>query len=289
MRAHLRKEMQSPRSTIARAARGRTNPDVVKELDMRANLKQTPPPQLRLDPDVFTPYYQQIVDQVRALVKSGAVKEGDVFYSEGEVARLLGISKMPVRQAFSKLRAEGLLVVERGKKPLVGSERVPWDFRRLHGFSEEMKRRGLESSNKVLSLVRIPADPEIAEALRIKPSDAVYRLERLYYVSGEPVAIVTSYLSAGLFPRLEDQALENASLYRIFENVYKQRLKWGEEEIGAVTASRKHAAIMGTKPNEALLFVRETTYDVHNTPIEYSESLLRADRYTVTVKSIRQR
>jgi GntR family transcriptional regulator len=262
---------------------------VVKKLDMRANLKQAPPPQLRLDSDVFTPYYQQIVDQVRALVKSGSVKEGDVFYSEGEVAKLLGISKMPVRQAFSKLRAEGLLVVERGKKPIVGSERVPWDFRRLHGFSEEMKRRGLESSNKVLSLVRIPAEAEIAQALRIDASDTVYRLERLYYVSGDPVAIVTSYLSAALFPKLEDQALENASLYGIFEKVYKQRLKWAEEEIGAVTASRKHAAIMGTKPNEALLFIRETTFDVHNTPIEYSESLLRADRYTVTVKSIRQR
>ncbi|HLX73907.1 MAG TPA: GntR family transcriptional regulator, partial [Terriglobales bacterium] len=57
---------------------------------------------LALDGSSFVPFYEQIVNQVRALVKDGNLQEGQTFCSEGEIARLLGISKMPVRQAFQK-------------------------------------------------------------------------------------------------------------------------------------------------------------------------------------------
>lgn len=251
--------------------------------------RRTPPLEFHLEADSFTPYYQQIVDQFRALVKSGAVREGDVFHSEGEIAALLGISKMPVRQAFLKLRSEGLLVIERGKRPVIGSEQVPWNFQQLRGFSEEMKRRGLVPSTKVLNLSHVAAEGDVAKALRLKVTATVYCLERLYYVNGEPVAMVTSHLPTALFPNLQDQDLENASLYYIFENVYGRQLNWAEEEIGAVTASSENAAILKTDPGKALLFVRETTYDTRRVPIEFSQSLLRADRYKATVISVRKR
>lgn len=79
---------------------------------------------LVIDNASFVPYYEQIVDQVRTLIKGGEIHEGEVFCSEGEVARTLGISKMPVRQAFQKLRSEGLLIMAKGKRPIVGSGRV---------------------------------------------------------------------------------------------------------------------------------------------------------------------
>ena len=107
---------------------------------------------LVIDNASFVPYYEQIVDQVRTLIKGGEIHEGEVFCSEGEVARTLGISKMPVRQAFQKLRSEGLLIMAKGKRPIIGSGRVPWDFQQLRGFSEEMRRRGLVPSAKVLTL-----------------------------------------------------------------------------------------------------------------------------------------
>ena len=77
---------------------------------------------LILDTSSFVPYYQQIVDHVRELVEKRALREGDGFFSEGEIARALGISKMPIRQAFQKLRAEGLLIVAKGKRPAIGSD-----------------------------------------------------------------------------------------------------------------------------------------------------------------------
>jgi len=81
---------------------------------------------LVLDSNSFVPYYEQIVDQVRSLIKKNKLKQGQTFCSEGDIAQLLEVSKMPVRQAFQKLRSEGLLVIAKGKRPIIGSGRVPW-------------------------------------------------------------------------------------------------------------------------------------------------------------------
>jgi GntR family transcriptional regulator len=243
---------------------------------------------LMLDSASFVPYYEQIVDQVRNLIKDGRLHEGDIFCSEGEVARTLRISKMPVRQAFQKLRSEGLLIMAKGKRPILGSGRVPWDFQQLRGFSEEMRRRGLVPSAKVLALEVEDPDPETAQALKLAPNEKTYCLRRLRFVNQKPVAVVTSHLPARLFSGIEKQDLARQSLYYVFENVYRRKLHWAEEVIGAVTAGEEEARILQTSPGSALLSIKETTYDVQRIPIEYSVSLLRADRYTASVISVRK-
>jgi DNA-binding GntR family transcriptional regulator len=92
-----------------------------------------------------------------------------------------------------------------------------------------------------------------------------------------------------LFPDLDEQDLAKSSLYALFEKVYGRKLSWAEEEIGATTASEAVAQTLGTTAGKALLFIRETTFDVRRTAIEHSHSMLRADRYKATVISVRKR
>jgi GntR family transcriptional regulator len=243
---------------------------------------------LAIDADSFVPFYMQIVDQVRELIKTNKLTQGQNFCSEGEIASVLGISKMPVRQAFQKLRSEGLLVIAKGKRPVVGSGRVPWNFQQLRGFSEEMRRRGLVPSARLLSMSLEDPDLEVAQALKLTPGERVYRAKRLRSVNGEPVAVVTSHLPARIFAGIDKQDLEKQSLYAIFEHTYKRKLQWAEEIIGATIAGTEEAAELQTSPGSALLVIRETTYDAQSVAIEYSLSLLRGDRYTASVISVRK-
>ncbi|HEY5030571.1 MAG TPA: GntR family transcriptional regulator [Candidatus Angelobacter sp.] len=244
---------------------------------------------LLLDQQSFVPYYQQIVDQIRSLIKEQKLLEGQTFYSEGEIARMLGISKMPVRQAFQKLRSEGLLVVSRGKKPIIGSGKLPWNFQELHGFSEEMRRRGLQPSAKVLSLELREPDGEVMQALRLPIGEEVYCLKRLRYVDGEPVAVVTSFLPAAIFPDIDQQVLEGQSLYHVFEHIYHRKLQWAEEVIGAATVRPEDAQLLQAAPGSAILLIKETTFDSQQAAIEYSVSILRGDRYSASVVSVRKK
>ena len=204
------------------------------------------------------------------------------------MARFLGVSKMPVRQAFQKLRSEGLLVIAKGKRPVIGSGRVPWNFQQLHGFSEEMRRRGLIPSAKLLSLEILEPEVEVAQALKLTPGERVYSVKRLRFVNGEPVAIVTSYLPARIFAGIDKQDLEGQSLYRVFEQIYKRKLQWAEEVIGAAVAGEEDARVLQAEAGNPILVIKETTYDTQNIAIEYSVSLLRGDRYTASVISVRR-
>jgi GntR family transcriptional regulator len=244
---------------------------------------------LTLDTASYVPYYEQIVGRVRSLIKENVLREGQVFCSEGEIAQSLSISKMPVRQAFQKLRSEGMLIIAKGKRPVIGSGRLPWDFQQLRGFSEEMRRRGLNPSAKVLALERVEAGLESAQALQLGHEEKVYRLKRLRFVDKKPVAVVTSFLPARLFAGIEKQDLESQSLYHVFEDVYHRKLQWAEEVIGAVAAGEEEASVLQTATGSALLVIKETTFDSQRVPIEYSVSLLRGDRYTATVISLRKR
>jgi GntR family transcriptional regulator len=196
---------------------------------------------------------------------------------------------MPVRQAFQKLRSEGLLIIERGKRPVIGSGRMPWNFQELRGFSEEMRRRGLLPSARILAREEMAATGDIARALSLPDGESVHVVKRLRLVNEEPVAIVESYLPSRLFPNFGRQKLENNSLYAIFESVYNRKLHWAEEIIGAVSAQEEDAKVLETEPGSALLLIRETTYDTNRIAIEYSRSLLRGDRYTASVISVRKR
>ncbi|MGB9286730.1 MAG: UTRA domain-containing protein, partial [Candidatus Sulfotelmatobacter sp.] len=95
-------------------------------------------------------------------------------------------------------------------------------------------------------------------------------------------------LPARIFAGIDKQDLEKQSLYSIFEHIYKRKLQWAEEVIGAVVAGEEEAEILQTSMGNALLVIRETTYDTQNVAIEYSLSLLRGDRYTASVISVRK-
>jgi GntR family transcriptional regulator len=235
------------------------------------------------------PYYEQIVRYVRSLIAEKKLRSGELFYSEGQLAKMLGISKMPVRQAFQRLRTEGLLVIRHGKGPIIGEGPVPWNFRELHGFSEEMRSRGLVPSGQLLEMRRQSPDSEVLAALRLGPGDQIYFLKRVRLANNEPVALVTSYLPVQLFPDLEKQDVAGQSLYHIIEQTYRMSLMRAEEVIGATTVGREDAQTLHTVAGSPVLHIKETTFDTEQRAVEFSTSLLRGDRYTVSVVSERSR
>jgi len=242
---------------------------------------------LNLDPTSFVPYYEQITEQVRQLVSLKTLKPGETFSSEGELARQLGISKMPVRQAFKALASQGLLVIAKGKRPRIGAGRVPWDFHELRSFTEEMLRRGLRPSTKVVAVELIKPSAEIISTLKIGLQESVYRVVRWRYVNGEQVGFETSYLPARIFPDLPAQDLQ--SLYAVIEKVYRHKIQIAEEEISAQAAGPEEAKALNSKVGTAILLIREVTYDTLHNPIVCSNSMFLGDRYITMTFSRRRR
>ena len=244
-------------------------------------------PELNLQRGSYVPYYRQIRDQVEAMIKSGALKPGQMIFSEGACATKLGVSKMTVRQAFQALRSEGLLVIEKGKRPMVSSGPIQKDFQKLRGFTAEMNRRGMKASSKILNFERTMPDAAAANLLRLWRNDEIYRIRRLRYADQEIVGVENILLTARLFPDLTKEDLESQSLYSLMETRYAVSLDWSDEEMGAVPAEKDDAKVLQVPTGFPLFSMRRIVFAKDDVPIEYGHSLFRGDRNNARVISRR--
>jgi GntR family transcriptional regulator len=244
-------------------------------------------PDLSLERGSYVPYYRQIRDQVEAMIKVGKLQPGQVIFSEGACATKLGVSKMTVRQAFQALRSEGLLIIEKGKRPVISSGRVQKDFQKLRGFTAEMALRGLKASSKILQFERTAPDGPAANLLRLWRKDEVYRIRRLRYADKEMVGLETILLPARMFPDLSKQDLEHQSLYALMETRYSIVMEWSEEKIEAIPAEKEEAKLLQISPGFPLFSMRRIVFAKENVPIEYCHSLFRGDRYAASIISHR--
>ena len=78
-----------------------------------------PPPRTRraaaaIDVQRIEPAYQQVADQIRALVADGALAPGERLPAEDRLATSFGVSRGTVREALRILVAEGLVHTTRG-------------------------------------------------------------------------------------------------------------------------------------------------------------------------------
>ena len=82
-----------------------------------------PSPQALFDiqPQLATPIYRQVVEQVQRLVAGGQLAPGDELPSVRTVAERHAINPMTVSKAYSLLEAEGLLERRRGMGMVVAA------------------------------------------------------------------------------------------------------------------------------------------------------------------------
>jgi DNA-binding GntR family transcriptional regulator len=66
-------------------------------------------------------------------------------------------------------------------------------------------------------------------------------------------------------------------------------LHWAEEVIGAATTKPEDAKLLQAAPGSAVLLIKETTFDVQQSAIEFSIAILRGDRYSASVVSVRKK
>lgn len=218
--------------------------------------------------------------QVRHILEKRIREElhaGDALDSERELVNQLGVSRVTVRQAIADLVEAGQLERTQGKGTFVTGPRVN---SRLHlmSFSREMRARGLKPRTEVLSASEEPASGDVARRLRITPGDQAVRLERLRLADGTPMAHEVGWYPSALFPGLLEHDL--TAVYDLMVDRYGVDATHGEQDLSAQAADVDSARVLGI-PRKAPLLVQERLTFADETPVEYSVSRYRADRYRI--------
>jgi GntR family transcriptional regulator len=222
--------------------------------------------------------YVRVRDYLRSLV-THELAVGDAIPSERLLCERFGVSRMTVRQAVDALVVDGLLEREQGRGTFVAPTKMDIEVR-LASFGEDMRRRGMEPSSKVLAAEEVAATPDIADALELLPGELVFSLHRVRYADSKPMAIEQTWVPSRLAPGLFDDGAPDS----VYGELRRRGLEpdWGEDTVAAAEIDAKDAELLGVLAGKAVLRLARRTF-AGEIACAYSRSSYRADRYELWV------
>jgi len=236
-----------------------------------------------IDKNSPIPLYYQLEEHIKDLIEKGELHPGDALPAEREYAEKYQISRMTVRQAFTKLVNEGYLHRLQGKGTFVSERKIEQTLQGLTSFTEDMKARGLEPGSKLVHFEIIPATSAIAKQLSIQEYGPVYEMKRIRLADGVPMALETNYISANLIKGLTEQIV-NQSLYAYIENHLNLRIDYATQVIESSIASELEANNLQIKKGAPVMLIQRNTFLSDGTPVELVKSIYRADRYKFMIQ-----
>lgn len=235
----------------------------------------------------YTPLYQQICELMREKINSGEIAIGSRVWSESDIMEKFHVSRNTARKAIETLQNEGIVSRIQGKGSFVSQPMVNYGLQNLMSFSEEIHERRLVPSSKVVCFTREHPESFHAENLKISEEDWVFKLERVRYADGDPIAYQVTYIPEKLCPGLLDYDFSSQSLYVVFEKNFNHVLARQKTLIKPVAADDYLAGILNVSLQTPLLYTESVTYLAGGTPIESNKNIYLSERYQFTVLSHR--
>jgi GntR family transcriptional regulator len=224
------------------------------------------------------PIYYQLEEIIKGLIEQGELKTGDMLPSEREYATQHEISRMTVRQAITKLVNDGYVYRKKGTGTFVAEKKIEQPLQGLTSFTEDMKARGMDPSNRLIYFRVVPAPSYIAISLNISEGAPVFEIQRIRLADGVPMALETNYLSESLNPGLSEEVVQS-SLYDYIENTLNHKIAEATQIIESSIVSEKEIELLEVKKGSPVLLIERKTFLENGLPLEVVKSVYRADRY----------
>lgn len=232
----------------------------------------------------FIPLYYQIQRALMEKIQSGTLSQGDPIPSEEELSRIYQVSRMTARQALHGLKVNGFAFSEKGRGTFVTRPKLEKNVMHLHGFTEDMRQRGMTPTSRILEQSVIQATNDLSERLRLAVGEKVMCLRRLRLADGVPMAIEESNIPLQRFPGIEHVDFARHSLYAVLRQQYGVRVGYADEIIEALPALREEAELLTIPHRASILSITRIIFTTQETPIESASSRYRGDRYRASIR-----
>jgi GntR family transcriptional regulator len=238
---------------------------------------------LRLREDSAQPMYQQLQEQLVALIRKGRIAAGATLPAERHLAESLGISRATIQRAYNALREErlirgagryGSIVEGEGARLLPGMDR-------LKGFTQEMAELGRKPSTKIIKK-QVLQDRTLASLFGQKESARFLKLVRIRFGDDIPLSYETAWYSLEAAPFLEDADFA-ASIYAQLA-AQGVHLAFCDQTIEAISPSEAESRVFGFTEPVPCLLIKRRSYARRELMVEYVEGVFRGDTYSYRLR-----
>lgn len=224
---------------------------------------------------------------IAASLASGRWPPGSLLPSERALAEELGISRTTLRHALQELADAGVLEPAAQRGWFVARAFISEGPNVLMGFSEGAAARGLTAGSRTIFRRLRPCSFEVAEQLGIPPASDIVELERVRTLDGLPVAVQELSLPARLVPGMEDEPLNDTSLYKFLAERYGLVPSRCDYTLQADAASEHVAALLEVPMGSPVLVGHEVTVDTQDRVMAAGRMIYRGDAYRFTATLFR--
>ena len=235
----------------------------------------------RMDRSSALPLWAQLRADLLDRINAGEFTTG--FPGEHALTAAYGLSRHTVREALRHLRAEGVLIAERGRATrLADVPVIEQPLGALYSLFAAVEATGL-SQYSVVRALELRTDPVIADTLQMGPDAPLVYLERLRMAGDVPLALDSAWLPAELAAPLLDATFTHTALYIELDTRCGIRLTGGREDVTAVVPDAAEAALLELDERSAALSIRRLSCACGR-PVELRHTLIRGDRFSVSAR-----
>ncbi|WP_299732231.1 GntR family transcriptional regulator [uncultured Tateyamaria sp.] len=223
------------------------------------------------------PRYVQLRRRLEAGIEDGILAPNSSLPPEREIAEITDLSRVTVRKAIQELVREGTVEQRQGSGSFVREPvtRVEQSLSHLTSFSEDMQRRGLETTSKWLERGIFMPSPDEVLALGLAAGDQVSRIYRLREAGGRPMALERAALPLDILP---NPTAVTTSLYELLEQSGMRPIR-AVQKISAINLEAQEAELLNVAEGTAGLRIQRTSYLQSGRVAELTRSIYRGDAY----------
>jgi GntR family phosphonate transport system transcriptional regulator len=223
------------------------------------------------------PLWARIAEELNRAILGGRYPAGSRLPTERDLMAMYRVSRNTLRRAVAELESRGLLRTEQGRGSFV-QERLDYALGARTRLTDNLVGTGLSAERQLLSLQRLPAPGEVAEALCLLVGDPVWRLEGLQSIGGSVINHGTSWYPAGRFPDFDARRRTTESITAIFKSYGIADYLRAWTRLVARRATEAEARALRQPAASPVFDIRKLDTLPDGTPVAFGCAVWAADR-----------
>ncbi|WP_217550619.1 GntR family transcriptional regulator [Pantoea sp. GbtcB22] len=231
--------------------------------------------------DNVTEKQKEVIDFILNKINEDGLTSGDKLDTEIAISKALSITRATVREATRILIEQSKIYRVKGSGIYVGSTAYSnhaGKFHALSPFDYQAQKSGHKGIRKVISasITKVPSTA-MAQELRIKSTDQVYKILRLMSFDDIPVSLEYIHFPVNMFSTMEFNQLE-ISKYSYIESLTGKGVQRRAQNVRAFNVSDEdQIRLLNVAPHDALMELHEVVYLDDGTPFEVNIAIVNTN------------
>lgn len=224
----------------------------------------------------------KIIDDIMHLILSKSIEHGEKLPSENEFAKRYKVPRMTVRNALTKLEERGYIYSKQGKGRYLKEEsmQIQLHLTGKTSFTDKMKQAGYKLKTDNIVCEKIAYNEQIYNSLNIEAEVDVYKVGRIRYIDGEPIAIHYSFVSEKMFPKILEDGPNIESMFAYYRELGYKKFISKKSLLSITFPTSDEQQLLSCKSMVPLIVVESDCIDVDsNKVLEHTKILYRSDKF----------